>query len=95
VCQRRGPLLQRREPRADRFRSFGWHAVEIDGHDLAQVHGAFDEAARTKGKPTVIIAHTLKGKGVSFTENSKDYHGRALTDDEMKRAMAELKEAWP
>jgi transketolase len=87
--------IKRLEPLAERFRSFGWHAVEIDGHDVAQIRSAFDEAARTKGKPTVIVAHTLKGKGVSFTENNKDYHGRSLTDDEMKRAMAELGEAWP
>jgi len=87
--------IKRLDPLADRWRSFGWHAIEVDGHDVAQLRSAFDEAARTKGKPTVIVAHTVKGKGVSFTENNKDYHGRSLTDDEMKRAMAELGEAWP
>lgn len=83
------------EPLAERFRQFGWHAVEVDGHDVVKLQGAFDEAARTKGRPTAIIAHTLKGKGVSFTENKNEYHGRALTEDEMRRAMAELGEAFP
>jgi transketolase len=83
------------EPIAEKFHSFGWHAIEIDGHDLTQIQNALDEARRTKGKPTVIVAHTFKGMGVSFTKDKNEYHGRALTDDEMKRAMAELKEAWP
>jgi transketolase len=83
------------EPFADKWESFGWHTIEIDGHDLQAILDAFDEARTVKGQPTVIIAHTLKGKGVSFTENKNEYHGRALTEDEMKRAMAELKEAWP
>lgn len=83
------------DPLADRFRAFGWHAIEVDGHDTKQLLAAFAEAARTKGKPTVILAHTVKGKGVSFTENKNDYHGRALTEDEMRRAMPELREAWP
>jgi transketolase len=83
------------EPFADKWEAFGWNAIEIDGHDFGEIFNALEEARRTKGMPTVIIAHTLKGKGVSFTENKNEYHGRALTEDEMKRAMAELKEAWP
>jgi transketolase len=87
--------IKRLDPLADRFRAFGWHAIEINGHDIAAIRAAFQEAARTKGKPTAIIAHTIKGKGVSFCENNKEYHGRCLNADEMKRAMAELGEAWP
>ncbi|HLE47785.1 MAG TPA: transketolase [Candidatus Thermoplasmatota archaeon] len=83
------------EPFADKWEAFGWNAIEIDGHDFGEIMDAFEEARTTKGIPTVIIAHTLKGKGVSFTENKNEYHGRALTEDEMKRAMAELKEPWP
>lgn len=83
------------EPLADKWEAFGWNAIEIDGHSIPAILDALREARETKGMPTVIIAHTLKGKGVSFTENKAEYHGRALTDDEMKRAMAELKEAWP
>lgn len=83
------------EPVADKWRAFGWHVVEIDGHDLGQVQAAYREAAATKGRPTMIVAHTRKGKGVSFMEDKAEYHGRALTDDEMRRAMAELAEAWP
>ena len=83
------------EPFADKWEAFGWNAIEIDGHDFGEISAALREARETKGMPTVIIAHTLKGKGVSFTENKNEYHGRALTEDEMKRAMAELKEPWP
>ncbi|HLE97744.1 MAG TPA: transketolase [Candidatus Thermoplasmatota archaeon] len=78
------------EPLGAKWRAFGWHVVEIDGHDPAQIQAAYAEASATKGKPTLVLAHTLKGKGVSFTENKAEYHGRALTDDEMRRAMAEL-----
>lgn len=83
------------EPLADKWEAFGWNAIEIDGHSIPAILAALQEARETKGMPTVIIAHTIKGKGVSFTENKAEYHGRALTEDEMRRAMAELKEAWP
>ncbi len=83
------------EPLDERFRSFGWHVVEVDGHDVEDLGRAFQAAAQTAGKPTLVLAHTVKGKGVSFTENKNEYHGRALTADEMKRAMTELGEAWP
>jgi len=82
------------EPVTDKWRAFGWHVIEIDGHNYDQIFRAYDEALATKGKPTIVVAHTLKGKGVSFTENKADYHGRALTAEEMKRAMAELGENW-
>lgn len=79
------------EPLADKWKAFGWHTVEVNGHDLSQVLAAFDEAKRIKGKPTVIIAHTIKGKGVSFMENNVDFHGKAPTPAEMEKALEELK----
>ena len=78
------------EPLADKWRNFGWHAIEVDGHDIAALQKAFAEAAATKGQPTVLIAHTIKGKGVSFMENNPKYHGQAPTLDEEARALAEL-----
>lgn len=82
------------EPLADKWRAFGWHVIPVDGHDLDALFAAFDEAAATKGKPTLILADTVKGKGVSFMENVAEYHGRALKDDEMHKAMAELGATW-
>ena len=63
------------EPLAAKWRAFGWHVLEISGHDLGQVLDALEEAKKTKGKPTMIIANTVKGKGVSFMENQVDWHG--------------------
>ncbi|HEY3285433.1 MAG TPA: transketolase [Armatimonadota bacterium] len=73
-----------------RFEAFGWHAIEIDGHDMEQVLRAFDEAAATKGKPTAIVARTEKGAGVSFLAGASGWHGKALKADEAERAIAEL-----
>jgi transketolase len=78
------------DPLADKWRAFGWHTLEIDGHDLAAIEGALAEAAATKGKPTCIVAHTIKGKGVSFMENNPKFHGVAPTQDELKLALQEL-----
>jgi transketolase len=85
------------EPFADKWRAFGWDVKEVDGHDFAEVLDAYAwaDAHVGTGKPACVLAHTVKGKGVSFMENKAEYHGRALNDDEMKRAMAELGEAWP
>lgn len=77
-------------PLAEKWRSFGWHTLDIDGHDIGALQRAFDEAAATKGKPTCIIANTVKGKGVSFMENNPKYHGVAPTEDEMQRALQEI-----
>jgi transketolase len=77
-------------PLADKWRSFGWHAIEVDGHDIPALQAAFKEAAATTGKPTALIAHTIKGKGVSFMENNPKYHGTAPTLDEEAKALAEL-----
>ena len=78
------------EPLAGKWRAFGWKALEIDGHDIDQVLNAIDKARKTRGRPTVIIAHTVKGKGVSFMENNPDFHGRPPNKEEYERAMKEL-----
>ena len=77
-------------PLAEKWRAFGWHTIEIDGHDFTAIEKAFDEAEATKGKPTCIVAHTIKGKGVSFMENNPKFHGTAPTADEVKLALQEL-----
>jgi transketolase len=77
-------------PLADKWRAFGWHTLEIDGHDIPAVQKAFREAEATKGQPTCIVANTIKGKGVSFMENNPKFHGTAPTPDEVKLALQEL-----
>ena len=79
------------EPLPEKWKAFGWHPIEVNGHDLSQLIAAFDEAKRVRGKPTAIIAHTIKGKGVSFMENNVDFHGKAPTPAEMEKALEELK----
>ena len=78
------------EPVVDKWQAFGWHTVEINGHDIAQILRAYDEASKTKGKPTIIIAHTVKGKGVSFMEHVVDFHGRTPNAEETEKALKEL-----
>ena len=78
------------EPLADKWRSFGWRVVEIDGHDLEQVIEAMESAKQRNGSPTAIIAHTTKGKGVSFMENNADFHGKAPSAEELEKALKEL-----
>ena len=76
---------------ARRWSGFGWHAIVIDGHDMSAILDAFDEARRTRGKPTMIIAKTIKGKGVSFVEGKAGWHGKAFKKgEEMDKAVAEL-----
>ena len=77
-------------PFPDKWKAFGWHVIEADGHDLAQLIDAFAQAKLVKGQPTVIIAHTVKGKGVSFMENVADFHGKAPTPAEVEKALKEL-----
>ena len=91
--QQNGPVkeIQDIEPLAEKWRSFGWHAIEIDGHDLAQVVKAYDEAGTITGKPQVVVARTVKGKGVSFMELNPAWHGVAPKPDELERALQELK----
>ena len=78
-------------PIPDKWRGFGWHVIEINGHDYKAISSAYDEAEKIKGRPTVIVAKTIKGKGVSFMENQVDWHGKVPTKEEAERALAELK----
>ena len=79
------------EPLSDKWKAFGWHVIEIDGHNDSQIKEAFDRAKKIKHKPTVIIAHTIKGKGVSFMENNPLWHGsRAPNKEELAQAIEEL-----
>ena len=90
--QQNGPVkdVQDIEPLADKWRAFGWHAIEINGHDLAHIVKAYDEAETITGKPQVIVARTVKGKGVSFMELNPAWHGVAPKPDELDRALKEL-----
>lgn len=78
------------DPLPDKWRSFGWYVIEVDGHDFSQILAAYEQAKRIKGQPTMVIAHTIKGKGVSFMENNVDFHGKAPTPEETERALKEL-----
>ncbi|AJY69182.1 transketolase [Geobacter sulfurreducens] len=75
------------EPVTDKFRAFGWNVIDIDGHDMAAIVGALAQAAEVKGRPTAIVARTVKGKGVSFFENKASYHGVAPSDEELPKAL--------
>jgi transketolase len=74
-------------PIAAKFKAFGWHAMEIDGHDMTAILAALDHAENIKGQPTVIVAKTVKGKGVSFFENKAAYHGVPPSDEELPKAL--------
>ena len=76
-----------------KFESFNFHVINIDGNDFDEIKRAFDEARATKGMPTAIIAHTVKGKGVSYMENSVGWHGKAPNDEEYAVAMEDLRKA--
>lgn len=78
------------EPLADKYRSFGWHVIEIDGHDIGRIISAFEEAEAVKGKPTVIIGDTIKGKGVSFMEDQVGWHGLAPKKEQFEQAINEM-----
>jgi len=78
------------EPFNKKWQAFGWHIIEVDGHNLSQLIDAFDQAKLVKGQPTVIIAHTIKGKGVSFMENNPHFHGKAPNAAEVEIALKEL-----
>ena len=72
------------------FKAFGFHVINIDGHDFDQIEAALNEARSVKGQPTAIIAKTVKGKGVSFMENQASWHGTAPNDEQYQQAMEEL-----
>ena len=77
-------------PHDEKLRAFGWHVISIDAHDFSQIEAAFNEAKTVKGKPTAIIAKSLKGKGVSYMENKCEWHGQAPKQDLYEVAIADL-----
>ena len=77
-------------PHADKFRAFGWHVISIDAHNFSEIEAALAEAKTVKGKPTAIIATSIKGKGVSYMENKCEWHGQAPKEDQYKIAIDEL-----
>ncbi len=90
--QETGPISREMalEPLADKWRAFGWQVGEVDGHDLAALIPALKEAGHVTGRPSIVIAHTVKGKGVSFVEADYTFHGRALTPEQAARAREEI-----
>lgn len=90
--QAMGPVAERFDtnPVAEKWQGFGWNVITIDGHDIQQIDAAFDRAEATKGVPTVIIAETVKGKGVSFAENVVGFHNGSLTKEQYGQACREL-----
>ena len=78
------------EPLPDKWRSFGWHTIEIDGHSFPDILNALGQAKSVKDKPSVIIAATVKGKGVSFMENNPEFHGKAANPEQLEMALKEL-----
>jgi transketolase len=87
-----GPVSQVKaiEPVASKWSAFGWNVIDIDGHNIKEILEALDEAETVKGKPSVILAHTIKGKGVSFFEGKVEYHGIAPTPEELEEALKEM-----
>ena len=81
-------------PVDEKFRAFGWNVISIDGHDFAQIFDAFDQARACKGKPTMILAKTHKGKGVSFMEDQAGWHGKAPDEEQTRQAVEELGGEW-
>ena len=77
-------------PIDEKFRSFGFEVINVDGHNISELISAFEQAKKTKGKPTAIIANTIKGKGVSFMENQAEWHGKAPNEEQYMQAMKEL-----
>lgn len=77
-------------PFKQKLASFNWHVIDINGHDFNQIISAFKEARETKNKPTAIVAKTIKGKGVSFMENKLEWHSKALSNEELQKALLEI-----
>jgi transketolase len=77
-------------PFPQKWWAFDWNVLEVDGHDITQILGAIAEAQQFKNQPTVIVAHTIKGKGVSFMENNVEFHGKAPNAEQLAQALKEL-----
>jgi transketolase len=91
IRRRVNPLVQLPE----KWRAFGWNVIECDGHDFDSLIPACEEAKKTKGRPTCIVAHTIKGKGVSFMEGDYNWHAKVPNEEELSKAMAELDASIP
>jgi transketolase len=78
------------DPLNEKWRAFGWNVLEINGHNISEISSAFQKAKSSKGKPTLILAKTIKGKGVSFMENNNEFHGMAPNKEQYSAAMKEL-----
>ena len=81
------------QPLDKKWRAFGWSVIEIDGHDMAQILEALGQAQKHRGSPTLILANTVKGKGISFAENNPAFHNGIMTQDQYDLAQRELNEA--
>jgi transketolase len=88
LVQASGPIVERYDtnPHPEKWRAFGWHVMEIDGHDIQQIANALDQADHVKGRPTMIVAHTVKGKGVPFAEGKADFHHGIMTKEQYQLA---------
>jgi transketolase len=86
--QATGPIIERYDtnPHPEKWKAFGWHVIEIDGHDMSQVVDALDKADEVKGKPVMIVANTVKGKGVPFAEGKADFHHGIMTEEQYQTA---------
>lgn len=92
--QATGPIIERFDtnPVIPKWEAFGWHVIEIDGHNMGEIIDALDEADKVKGKPVMIVANTIKGKGISFAENTAAYHNGILTEEAYQQALKELED---
>lgn len=92
--QATGPIVERfnSNPLKEKWEAFGWNVIEIDGHDISKIADAFDAAKNVKGRPTLLLANTVKGKGISFAENVVSFHNGALTQEQYETAIEELAE---
>ncbi len=90
--QQNGPVseIKNLEPLPEKWRSFGWHPIELNGHRFEELLAAFEKAKSVKGKPAILIARTVKGKGVSFMEGQSSWHGKAPKPEELERALQEI-----
>ena len=90
--QATGPISQRfnTNPVVEKWAAFGWHTIELDGHDIPQIIKAFEEAGNVKGKPVILIANTIKGKGIPFAENNAAFHNGTMTSEQYETICKEL-----
>ena len=93
--QENGPIaeIKNTQPIAKKWLDFGWHVIEIDGHDFNEIIAALDEFGTVKDRPTFILANTVKGKGVSFMEGKNKWHGKAPDDEQLQQALSEINES--